>query len=95
MTKHRHSASNLYDLLCEKQRDIGGTPCEAMPEVFYPEDYEDVEMHDMATDIAKKMCNECPLKDLCREWSIVAAVPYGIIGGLTPQERQITPETIS
>ena len=94
MTDRRHS-QNLYDRLMELQRDIGGTPCERLPEVFYPEDYESVEMFDYATKIAKELCAECPLIKQCREWGIVAAIPYGIIGGLTPQERIITPETIS
>lgn len=76
------------------QQEVGGTPCEQLPEVFYPEDFDDVEMFDQATQTAKILCGECPLIKECREWGIVAAIPYGIIGGLTPQERIITPETV-
>ena len=49
----------------------------------------------MAEKVAKQLCSECPLIKECREWGIVAAIPYGIIGGLTVQERFSTPETIS
>ena len=94
MPNRRHS-QNLYDRLMELQRDLGETPCEQLPDVFYPEDYESVEMFDTATEVAKGLCAECPIMQQCREWGIVAGIPYGIIGGLTPQERQITPETIS
>lgn len=95
MSNRRHSASNAYDRLMELQRDNGGTPCESLPEVFYPEDYEDPETQQVAEKVAKQLCADCPLIKECREWSILAAVPYGIIGGLTVQERHSTPQTIS
>ena len=94
MPNRRQTATNAYDRLMELQRDNGGTPCETLPAVFYPEDFEDVEMFDMATKIAKQLCAECPLIKECREWALLAAVPYGILGGLTVHERQATPETI-
>jgi hypothetical protein len=93
MATHRQ-AQNLYDRLMELQREEP-TPCEQLPEVFYPEDFQDVEMSVMAEKVAKQLCSECPLIKACREWGIVAAIPYGIIGGLTVQERFSTPETIS
>jgi WhiB family redox-sensing transcriptional regulator len=49
----------------------------------------------MAEKVAKQLCSECPLIKECREWALLAAVPYGILGGLTVHERQSTPETIS
>jgi WhiB family redox-sensing transcriptional regulator len=63
--------------------------------VFYPEEFEDPEMYVLAEKVAKQLCNDCPLLKECREWGLLAAVPYGIIGGLTVHERQATPETIS
>jgi WhiB family redox-sensing transcriptional regulator len=95
MRTHRQTADNAYKRLMELQRDNGGSPCEELPEVFYPEDYEDPEMQRMAEKVAKNLCAECPLLKPCREWGLVAAVPHGIIGGLTVHERQATPETIS
>lgn len=94
MPNRRQTATNAYDRLMELQRDNGGTPCEEAPEMFYPEDFGDEEMFDMATKIAKQLCAECPLIKQCREWALLAAVPYGILGGLTVHERQATPETI-
>ena len=94
MATHRQ-AQNLYDRLMELQREEQSTPCEELPEVFYPEDFQDVKMFAMAEKVAKQLCSECPLIKECREWGIVAAIPYGIIGGLTVQERFATPETIS
>lgn len=94
MTRHRQ-AQNLYDRLMELQREEGATPCQELPSVFYPEEFEDPEMYAMAEKVAKQLCSECPLLKPCREWGIVAAIPYGIIGGLTVSERLATPETIS
>jgi WhiB family redox-sensing transcriptional regulator len=78
----------------ELQRENGGSPCEQLPAVFYPEEFEDPEMYVLAEKVAKQLCNDCPLLKECREWGLLAAVPYGIIGGLTVHERQATPETI-
>jgi len=52
-------------------------------------------MYVLAEKVAKNLCAECPLLKPCREWGLLAAVPYGIIGGLTVHERLATPETIS
>jgi WhiB family redox-sensing transcriptional regulator len=95
MPNRRQTADNAYNRLMELQREEGSTPCEQLPQVFYPEDYEDPEMFVMAEKVAKQLCSECPLIKECREWALLAAVPYGIIGGLTVHERQSTPETIS
>lgn len=94
MPNHRQTADNAYKRLMELQRDNGGSPCEELPAAFYPEEFEDPKMYDMAEKVAKNLCAECPLLKQCREWGLLAAVPYGIIGGLTVHERQATPETI-
>ncbi len=39
---------------------------------------------------AKAVCRECPVLQSCREHGLNAQEPYGIWGGLTPQERQAT-----
>ena len=95
MATHRQTADNAYKRLMELQRDNGGSPCEELPQVFYPEEFEDPEMYDLAEKIAKNLCAECPLLKACRDWGLFAAVPSGIIGGLTVHERMATPETIS
>jgi WhiB family redox-sensing transcriptional regulator len=95
MATHRQTADNAYKRLMELQRDNGGSPCEELPAVFYPEEFEDPEMYVLAEKVAKNLCAECPLLKPCRDWGLLAAVPYGIIGGLTVHERLATPETIS
>jgi hypothetical protein len=94
MRNRRQTADNAYHRLMELQRENGGSPCEELPSVFYPEEFEDPEMYVLAEKVAKNLCAECPLLKQCREWGLLAAVPYGIIGGLTVHERQATPETI-
>jgi hypothetical protein len=94
MRNRRQTADNAYHRLMELQRENGGSPCEQLPAVFYPEEFEDPEMYVLAEKVAKQLCNDCPLLKECREWGLLAAVPYGIIGGLTVHERQATPETI-
>jgi hypothetical protein len=94
MRNRRQTADNAYHRLMELQRENGGSPCEQLPAVFYPEEFEDPEMYVLAEKVAKQLCNDCPLLKECREWGLLAAVPYGIIGGLTFHERQATPETI-
>jgi WhiB family redox-sensing transcriptional regulator len=39
------------------------------------------------TALAKALCAGCPVISECREWSVVAAIPYGIFGGMTERER--------
>jgi len=94
MRNRRQTADNAYHRLMELQRENGGSPCEQLPAVFYPEEFEDPEMYVLAEKVAKQLCSECPLLKPCRDWGLLAAVPYGIIGGLTVHERQATPETI-
>ncbi len=36
---------------------------------------------------AKKICSDCPIKDLCLDWALVTQ-DSGIWGGLTPAERK-------
>jgi WhiB family redox-sensing transcriptional regulator len=36
---------------------------------------------------AKKVCSECPIKDLCLDWALLTQ-DSGVWGGLTPAERK-------
>jgi hypothetical protein len=38
--------------------------------------------------LAKAVCETCPLKQACLNWAIKSGEPYGIYGGLTPEERK-------
>lgn len=36
----------------------------------------------------KRVCRECPIITTCRNWSLSKPEPYGLWGGMTPQERR-------
>lgn len=46
--------------------------------VFYADD---------AHDAAKRVCQSCPVRVLCRDHAITSHEPHGIWGGMTPAER--------
>lgn len=50
------------------------------PSIFDGETIEDIL-------IAKKICGECPIQELCRDWASKTQ-EYGVWGGLTPLERK-------
>jgi WhiB family redox-sensing transcriptional regulator len=54
---------------------------QADPELWFPEPDED----DRA---AKLICGWCPVRSECLAWAMDANEPYGIYGGLTPDERR-------
>jgi hypothetical protein len=93
---HRQNESDYFRLL-EAQEETG-SPCQDSPDLFFPEDYgrltedariTDYEMVTMAEKIAKSLCNQCPLKWMCRDYAIKSNQPYGIWGGLSAQDRKL------
>ena len=67
-------------------RENGGVECEQVPDIFFPED-RDWRLVKSEIALAKSICRDCPIKNLCAEYGMVADEPFGIWGGLTPQER--------
>ncbi|MFD6517037.1 WhiB family transcriptional regulator [Rhodococcus sp. NPDC060176] len=53
------------------------------PELFFPETYSSA-----ATNMAKRICWKCPVRDACREHAVMTTEPHGIWGGTTPYERR-------
>lgn len=86
MPDHRQ-IENAKNLLMEKVLEADGVPCDQAPDLFFPDDQPDDIMQKMAEKIAKELCKTCPVLELCRNYGIMAAEPYGIYGGLTPQDR--------
>jgi WhiB family redox-sensing transcriptional regulator len=43
---------------------------------------------DSQTDMAKIICDQCPLKQACGQWAIETNENFGVYGGLTPDERR-------
>jgi WhiB family redox-sensing transcriptional regulator len=39
-------------------------------------------------EMVKKICSECPVKNLCLEYALEQQEEFGIFGGLTPGERR-------
>ncbi len=61
-------------------------PCQTTdPEIWFSDDLEGSGTH---YKIAKQFCSQCPVKDLCLQFSLVSEEPYGVWGGLTPRERR-------
>lgn len=60
-------------------------PCQTTdPEIWFS----DQELVGGLYRTAKRFCDECPVKNLCGEYAILANEPFGIWGGLTPLERK-------
>ena len=51
------------------------------PEIFPP-------TGSLATE-AQAICAQCPVRSMCLAYAIAAGEPFGIWGGLDPQERRI------
>jgi hypothetical protein len=71
--------------LHEAIRDNGGAECESLPEFFFPEE-PDKKGQQIVVDIAKAVCEPCPMKALCLDYAMSTRV-IGIWGGTTPEER--------
>lgn len=44
---------------------------------------------------AKRICAQCPVQPVCRQHALTVGEPYGVWGGLTPNERAILRARIS
>lgn len=73
--------------LMEAMEDIAGddVPCTNFPDLFYPDagarGYKD-------TIYAKELCRGCPIIQQCLTFAVKTDEPYGIWGGMTPNERR-------
>ena len=85
MSSPRHLNRVTVKLL-KRIDEFGGTACEALPEMFFPQG-DSMEMLNAEIRIAKNICAECPVKRECLDYAIEANEPYGIFGGQTPSER--------
>lgn len=75
---------NMLDL--QISSPFNGTQlCKDMDsDIFFPENYTDLE----AVEKAKKICNDCWIKDDCLSFAISTKEREGIWGGTTPYERK-------
>ena len=72
--------------LLKKIEEMGQAPCKDYADDFFFDD--GISITSRATQqIAKSICQECPAKQQCLEYAVVANIQYGIWGGLTIEER--------
>lgn len=94
MTKHRHLDTASQNELASREliaaiRDNDGVECEHLPDVFYPEDEPDMRTRAMGTEIAKSICQRCPIILQCGSFALQTKQEFGIWGGMTAPERQL------
>jgi WhiB family redox-sensing transcriptional regulator len=57
-----------------------------LPDVFFPEDEHDPESKKAMIEVAKQVCNDCPVRLRCFDYALSAGMS-GIWGGTTHEER--------
>ena len=62
-------------------------PCGTMPDLFFPSG-NSLETH-VGTAQAKAVCRRCPVEEACLEWALTTGQDYGVLGGMTAQERRL------
>jgi WhiB family transcriptional regulator, redox-sensing transcriptional regulator len=56
------------------------------PELFFPVGPDGPGLEQ--TKIAKQVCRTCPVVTTCLEWAIASGIPFGVLGGLSEEERR-------
>lgn len=57
-------------------------------ETFYRADFERGARQARREERAKQICRTCPVMEQCLQWALEAREPYGIWGGMSPDERE-------
>lgn len=57
-------------------------------EVFFHPERERGLDRDRRVQRAKAICDPCPVIIECQRWALAVGEPYGVWGGLTPEERR-------
>lgn len=74
-----------YLELHEAIREVGQVECETLPDAFFPQ-ATDRETQRFIENIAKSICESCPVRVQCRDYALSTRVT-GIWGGTTEAER--------
>lgn len=91
--KGSRAAAALYQRLEDARRYMlrkeGREPlCTIDPDMFFP-DYESNAAAAMTlAKEAKRYCQPCPLRELCRDYAVAAEEEFGIWGGTSARERR-------
>ncbi len=84
MSNHRQSP---HHKLRDAIDHVGSVPCMDCPDVFFPEDFPDKQTREYAIQVARKLCNQCPIKEQCFAYATEADERYGVWAGTLPSER--------
>ena len=81
-------AELLYSKLANAIEDADEIPpCQTTdPEIWFSDQEEGTGTH---YKLARQLCAECPVNNLCLEYAIEAEESFGVWGGLTPRERRM------
>ena len=60
-----------------------GAPCDGYTEEFFAEPE-----NRLALQMAKFICDTCPIQRTCLDYALEAKEEFGIWGGMTPEERK-------
>jgi WhiB family redox-sensing transcriptional regulator len=60
-----------------------GKACQGHEELMFPDATEYA-----MQELAKALCARCPFRELCLEWALTTREPFGVWGGMTPEERR-------
>jgi hypothetical protein len=74
-----------YLELHEAIREVGSVECEELPDVFFAQEASR-DAQELVEDIAKGICERCPVRVRCRDYALSTRVT-GIWGGTTEVER--------
>jgi WhiB family redox-sensing transcriptional regulator len=85
MLTHRQ-IERKYIELQEAIRENGGVECAQVPDIFFPDD-QDPESRRYMIEVAKTICEDCPLRIQCLDYAVSAGM-QGIWGGTTDSERK-------
>lgn len=78
--------SDAYMRLSDAVDECGETACMSAPDIYFT-DMEDRNSVSLRA-YAKKQCADCPVKNLCLEYALVANETHGVWGGTTAKERK-------
>lgn len=78
--KERASYQKIMFPLHVLHNEDGVTPCEIDPDTWWSDWPETIQK-------AKELCDTCPVKAACAEWSIRGHEKFGVWGGMSAQDR--------
>lgn len=85
----KKSNEQLYKDFMKVAAEVGELACWSNPDAWFPDMYENPRGWDHERQLAIKLCNACPIRDLCAKYAIEANEPYGIWGGTSPADRKL------